>query len=92
MPKTERELVESARDRLRRAEAMIALAIKDVNGVVGINAEGGKADLANAAFTAQAKLTQALGGLQLAHAEGTSILLANWPDFAAEVVVLGPGR
>ena len=90
--KSEREFVESARDRLRRAEALIAMAIKDVNGVVSINADAGKADLANAAFTAQAKLTQALGGLQLAHAEGTSILLDNWPGFGAEVVILGPGR
>jgi hypothetical protein len=90
--KTEREYIESARDRLRRAESLIALAIKDVNGVVTINAEGGKADLSNAAFTAQAKLTGALGGLQLAHAEGTTILLASWPDFAAEVVTRGPGR
>ena len=90
--KTERELAESARDRLRRAEALIALAIKDVNGMVAINAEGGRADLSNAAFTAQAKLTQALGGLQLAHAEATALLLANWPDFAAEVTTFGPGR
>ena len=90
--KSERELVESARDRLRRAESLIAPAIKDVNGVLGINAEAGNAVLANAAFMAQAKLTQALGGLQLAHAEGTSILLANWPDFAAEVTTRGPGR
>ena len=90
--KTERELIESARDRLRRAESLIALAVKDVNGVVGINSEAGKAVLANAAFTAQAKLTLALGGLQLAHAEGTDILLANWIDFAAEVTTRGPGR
>jgi hypothetical protein len=90
--KTERDYIESARDRLRRAETLISLAIKDVNAVVGINADAGKADLSNAAFTAQAKLTRALGGLQLAHAEGTSILLANWPDFASEVVTRGPGR
>jgi hypothetical protein len=90
--KTERELIESARDRLRRAETLIALAVKDVNGVVGINAEAGNAVLSNAAFTAQAKLTKALGGLQLAHADGTDILLANWPDFAAEVTTRGPGR
>ena len=90
--KAEREYIESARDRLRRAESLIAMAIKDVNSVVAINADAGKADLSNAAFTAQAKLTQALGGLQLAHAEGTSLLLANWPDLAAEVVAFGPGR
>ena len=90
--KTERQLAESARDRLRRAEALIALAIKDVNGIVAINAEAGRADLSNAAFTAQARLTQALGGLQLAHAEGTDLLLANWPGFASEVTTFGPGR
>ncbi len=92
MSKSEREMIESARDRLRRGESLIALAIKDVNDVVRLNANAHKADLANAAFTAQAKLAQALGGLQLAHAEGTAILLANWPDFAAEVTVRGPGR
>jgi hypothetical protein len=90
--KSERELIESARDRLRRAESLLALAVKDINGVVGINAENGRADLSNAAFTAQAKLTQALGNLQLAHAEGTAILLANWPGYGAEIVVMGPGR
>ena len=90
--KTEREMIESARDRLRRAESLIALAIKDVNGVVRFNANNGKADLANAAFWAQAKLSVALGELQLAHADGTKALLDNWPDYASEVVVRGPGR
>lgn len=90
--KSEKDLIESARDRLRRAESLIAMAIKDVNGVVAINADASRPDLSNAAFTAQAKLTQALGGLQLAHAEGTALLLANWPDWASEVVTRGPGR
>lgn len=92
MPKSERELIETARDRLRRAESLIALAIKDVNSVVRINANAGKADLANAAFWSQAKLALALGELQLAHADGTKILLDHWPDYASEVVVRGPGR
>jgi UDP-N-acetylmuramoylalanine--D-glutamate ligase len=43
--KAEREYIESARDRLRRAESLIAMAIKDVNSVVTINADAGKADL-----------------------------------------------
>lgn len=88
----ERELIESARNRLRKAETLIALAIKDVSGVVKINSEAGRGDLANAAFTAQAKLEIAGGGLKLAHAEGTAILLANWPDWSAEVVTRGPPR
>ena len=90
--KTERELIESARNRLRRAESLIALAARDLNGVVETNAQAGRAVQSNAAFKAQAKIEGALAGLKLAHAEGTEALLENWPDWAAEVTVRGPGR
>jgi hypothetical protein len=92
MMKTERELIESARDKFRRAEVLIASGIKDVGNVVAINQVAGNAVLMNAASMAEAKMIVAFGGLKLAHAEGTDILLANWPDFGAEVTTRGPGR
>jgi hypothetical protein len=89
--KTEQGLTESARDRLRRGEALIALAVRDINGVVTANTEAGEAGKANAAFLAQAKIEAALAGLKIAHAEATEILLANWPGFGGPVVLGGGG-
>ena len=88
----ERELLESARNKLRKAEALTASAIKDVNAVVKINSDDGRADLANAAFMAQAEIEIAAGTSKLAHAKGTAILLDKWPGWASEVVVMGPPR
>ena len=64
--KTEREWVEAARDKFRRAEALIASGIKDVGNVVAINQAGGNAVLMNAASKAEAKMIVAFGGLKLA--------------------------
>lgn len=89
--KTERQLIESARDRLCKAESLIALAVKDINGLVTHNAKAGNAARSNAAFIAQAKIEAAGAGLKLAHGESTELLLSNWPDFGADVVVRGGG-
>ena len=89
--KTEREYAESARDKLRRAEALIAQSLNDISGIMAINAEAGNAANANAAFMARGKIRAALAGLEIAHADGTEILLANWPAFGSDVVAFGPG-
>jgi hypothetical protein len=91
MKKTERQNAESARDRLRKAEALIAQALADVSGVMTINAEAGDAVKANAAFAARGKLRAALAGLELAHAGATDLLLEHWPGFGSDVTTFGPG-
>jgi hypothetical protein len=90
--KTEREYAESARDRLRRAESLIDLALRDVAAMGKINADAGRAREANAAFKARGMIGGARASLQVAHADSTTLLLDNWPDFGAEVTTRGPGR
>ena len=86
--KTEREYIESARDKLRKAEALWRGAIADVMGVVNVNED---AKLANAAFGAAADLTDELAGMMRAHKRVTDTLLENWPGYS-DVVTRGPGR
>lgn len=88
----EREHIEAARDSLRTAEKLIGDAIREIGGVVKINADAGQAEKMNAACLARGKLRAALGALEIAHAEGTQILFDNWPGFGAEIVAMGPGR
>ena len=92
MPKTERELVETARDALRKSEAEWRKAIAAVMGVVKVNADNGEAKLSNAAFWTAGDLTEELANMMRCHARATSSLLENWPDWAADVTVKGPGR
>jgi hypothetical protein len=90
--KTEREYVEAARDALRKSEAEWQKAITAVRGVIAVNNEKGDAKLANEAFGVVARLTSELSDMMYAHKQSTDVLLANWPDFAAEVTTRGPGR
>jgi hypothetical protein len=92
MAKTERELVEAARDALRKSEAEWQKAIAAVRGVVTINADAGRADQANAAFGVTGHLHHAMSEMILAHKMSTDTLLALWPDWATEVTIKGPGR
>lgn len=90
--KSEKEYVEAARDALRKSEAEWQKAIAAVMGVVKVNADAGNARLANEAFGVAGHLHHALAEMILAHKSGTDVLLANWPDWAAEVTTKGPTR
>ena len=85
--KTEREHIEDARDRLRKAEAEWGRAIIAVMGVVNANE---RPDLANAAFGAAADLTESLADMRRSHWRVTNILLESWPQYG-DVVTRGPG-
>jgi len=74
---TERQLIELAQKRL----ADVKQALRRVRE---INEEAGRAAAANAAFLSLAELN-------VWHGRATERLLENFPDFAAEVVILGPG-
>jgi hypothetical protein len=74
---TERELVEQAQLQLSELKKTVAAIRK-------INADAGRAVPAAAAF-------RALCGLNNWHADVTDALLANWPEWAAEVTTQGPG-
>lgn len=88
--KTERELIEAMRDDLRRAEVLLGRVVANGKLVVAANAED--AVRMNAASKATGILRGAYAGLEIAHAEATDILLANWPGFGSEIVAFGPGR
>ena len=88
---TEKQLAEAVRDKLLKAEALIASAIDDVGAMVKINMDAGRAVEGNAASMAKGMFTRSLGALQIDHAKATVLLLQHWPDFAAEVTVKGPG-
>lgn len=85
--KTEREYIESARDKLRKAEVLWRGAVADVMGVVNVNED---ARLANAAFGAAADLSEELAGMMRSHWRATHVLLENWPEYS-DVVTRGPG-
>jgi hypothetical protein len=86
--KSEREYIEDARDKLRKAEALWKVAIAEVMEVVNVNED---AALANAAFGAAAELTEELSSMMRSHWRVTGILLENWPGYS-DVVTRGPGR
>jgi len=88
MAKTEREYIESARDKLRKAEALWRDACADVMGVVNVNDD---ARLANAAFGVAADMTDELSSMMRSHKRATDTLLEYWPEYS-DVVTRGPGR
>lgn len=89
---TEAEHIEAARDKFRKAEALWKDAIADVMAVVKINADAGRAEMANAAFGVAADFTEGLGDMMRRHFRGTSVLLEKWPNWAADLVTRGPPR
>lgn len=89
---TEKEHIEAARDALRAAEKSWATAITHVKGVMQANADAGRAVMANEAFKVATSLTYELANMMQAHGSATDVLLQNWPEWVAEVVVMGPGR
>jgi hypothetical protein len=74
---TERELIEFAQERLGEIKSAL-------RRVRQINEGAERAAAANAAF-----LT--LSELNVWHGRATERMLEHWPNFAAEVVILGPG-
>lgn len=90
MAKSEIQYLESARDRLRRAEALINLALGDIGEIIKINKDNPRR--MNAAFIARGRLRAKLGEFEAAHGEATELLFEHWPEQAGEVVVMGPGR
>lgn len=90
MSKTETEYLESARDRLRRGEALIALALGDIGEIVKLNKDNPRR--MNAAFIARGQIRAKLGELETAHGEATNLLFENWPEQAGDIVALGGTR
>ena len=74
---TELELIE----RIQKAKAGMAADLKEL---IRINREARRGEAQNAAFLTLARLN-------VWHGEATKELYANYPEFAAEVVVFGPG-
>ncbi|MGL5011818.1 MAG: hypothetical protein ACRC6I_18225 [Paracoccaceae bacterium] len=89
--KTERELIEAARDHLRKAEAEWQKAIIAVRGVVALNMKVGNAKLANEATGAAAQMVSQLGEMMFTHKRVTDVLLEAWPGYD-DIVTRGPGR
>lgn len=87
--KSERELVEAMRDDLRKAEALLSRVVANGKQVVALN--GDDAVRMNAASKAVGLLRRAHADLEIAHADATEILLANWPGFAGPVILGGGG-
>lgn len=90
MSKTETEYLESARDRLRRGEALIALALGDIGEIVKLNKDNPRR--MNAAFIARGRIRAKLGELETAHGEATDLLFEHWPEQAGGIVALGGTR
>jgi hypothetical protein len=90
--KTEREILETVRDDMRKGEALLSRAIEGINDLVALNMDAGEARRGNAASKAAAMLMEKLGAFKNAHADGTELLFAHWPEMAGEIVVMGPGR
>lgn len=91
MKKTEREHVEAARDCFRKAEALIRRGLASVEVVAKLSAAE-HPRRSNAAFMAHADMDEAFAAFRKAHGRGTEVLFANWPEFAGEVVAMGPPR
>jgi len=90
--KTERELVTSMRDDIRRAEALVARAVKSGGLVAKMHKDAGNADLMNAAFLATAYIGQGSEALKIGHGKATEVLLEKWPGFDGIVTQGGGGR
>jgi hypothetical protein len=88
----ERKLIESARDKFREGERLIASGLDDVVSVMRLNEKGGEAIRANAAGLARGLIMRPLADMYIAHAKSTDLLFEHWPEYGAEVMLKGPGR
>ena len=74
----ERQLIEEA-------QALKAELAEKLKALTKIQKEAGRAEAQNACFPTLAELN-------VWHGKATERLFANFPEFASEIVVMGPGR
>lgn len=88
--KTERELIEDAKEAIAKMKAACREVQEAMRGVMAHNQGVEEAAKMNAAYTTLGEFEALAGAIKVAHGNGTARLLKHWPSYDG-VVVMGPG-